>query len=390
MATTATETTTLIALTLPSSRYSAWMARYYVRATLSVPRARRLRRGRRDGHLRTRHQRGRHTDAVAIGLELTAPARLAAALAIVVTDPSPAPPVKRETGQRRRARTRPARRGSTVRPLGMAAAGTRARPCTRSSPGRHNPWTLPPTWQRSTAPVATPAPENWAAVDDAIRERMRELKMPAANSRARPGYRRRPSATSGGPDRGHHEHALVAISAVLRWRYDHLTNILHGQPEKNTAVRPASVASLKRALHSEVGLLKDDLSRLKEAIHAVDDKISVRQAVARQEHAHDPREPGARAEAISELPMLNDMDADYSPQYVKLARILRGKIKTGELGRFATLRASDLATDYHVSAPVAYATLEMLAANRYIDRLKGARYYHVAWDIAHTRSQAGA
>ena len=30
-------------------------------------------------------------------------------------------------------------------------------------------------------------------------------------------------------------------------------------------------------------------------------------------------------EAISDLPMLNDMNADYSPQYVKLARIIRGK-----------------------------------------------------------------
>jgi hypothetical protein len=233
-----------------------------------------------------------------------------------------------------------------------------------------------------------PAPENWAAVDDAIRERMRELKMPVAQLARETGLSPTTIRHIGRTDRGHHEHALVAISAVLGWQYDHLTNILHGQAERNTAARRASVASLKRALHSEVGLLKDDLSRLKEAIHAVDDKISVRQAVARQEHARDPREPGARAEAISELPMLNDMDADYSPQYVKLARILRGKIKTGELGRFATLRGSDLASDYHVSAQVAYATLEMLAANRYIDRLKGARYYHVAWDTAHPHSQA--
>ena len=32
-------------------------------------------------------------------------------------------------------------------------------------------------------------------------------------------------------------------------------------------------------------------------------------------------------EAISDLPMLNDIDADYSPQYVKLARIIRDKIE---------------------------------------------------------------
>jgi hypothetical protein len=35
-------------------------------------------------------------------------------------------------------------------------------------------------------------------------------------------------------------------------------------------------------------------------------------------------------EAIADLPMLNGIDADYSPQYVKLARILRAKIEAGE------------------------------------------------------------
>ena len=32
---------------------------------------------------------------------------------------------------------------------------------------------------------------------------------------------------------------------------------------------------------------------------------------------------------ISDMPMLHDIDADYSPQYVKLARILRDKIEAG-------------------------------------------------------------
>jgi hypothetical protein len=34
-------------------------------------------------------------------------------------------------------------------------------------------------------------------------------------------------------------------------------------------------------------------------------------------------------DAISDLPMLHDIDADYSPQYVKLARIIRDKIESG-------------------------------------------------------------
>ena len=38
-------------------------------------------------------------------------------------------------------------------------------------------------------------------------------------------------------------------------------------------------------------------------------------------------------EAISDLPMLHDIDADYTPQYVKLARILRDKIESGQYKR---------------------------------------------------------
>jgi anti-sigma regulatory factor (Ser/Thr protein kinase) len=93
MATTATKTTSLIAITLPSTRYSAWMARYYVRAALQD------------------HDLGdyaadaaavtselvtnaiTHTDATAVGLELTC-LEGAAAVAIVVTDPCSRPPVK--------------------------------------------------------------------------------------------------------------------------------------------------------------------------------------------------------------------------------------------------------------------------------------------------------
>jgi hypothetical protein len=49
---------------------------------------------------------------------------------------------------------------------------------------------------------------------------------------------------------------------------------------------------------------------------------------------------------ISDLPMLHDIDADYSPQYVKLARILRGKIESGQYLRGDILPAADLASQY--------------------------------------------
>jgi DNA-binding GntR family transcriptional regulator len=85
-------------------------------------------------------------------------------------------------------------------------------------------------------------------------------------------------------------------------------------------------------------------------------------------------------ETITDLPMLHDIDADYSPQYVKLARILRDRIESGDLERLHALPASALATEYGVSTRVAYATLEMLAANRYVGRTTGLKSYRVTWD----------
>jgi anti-sigma regulatory factor (Ser/Thr protein kinase) len=97
MAIAATETTSLVAFTLPGTPYSVRMARFYVRAALSY------------------HDLGdyaedaetvaselvtnaiTHAGASAVGLELTC-LKGTGALAIVVTDPCPLPPVKRVPG----------------------------------------------------------------------------------------------------------------------------------------------------------------------------------------------------------------------------------------------------------------------------------------------------
>jgi anti-sigma regulatory factor (Ser/Thr protein kinase) len=94
MAVAATETTSLVAFTLPGTAYSVQMARFYVRAALSY------------------HDLGdyaedaetvvselvtnaiTHADARSIGLELTC-LEGAGTLAIVITDPCPLPPVRR-------------------------------------------------------------------------------------------------------------------------------------------------------------------------------------------------------------------------------------------------------------------------------------------------------
>ena len=86
---------------------------------------------------------------------------------------------------------------------------------------------------------------------------------------------------------------------------------------------------------------------------------------------------------IADLPMLHDIDADYSPQYVKLARILRGKIVAGEYRRGDILPAADLTVQYQVSVRVTCNALAMLAANRYVSRPGAFRSYAVIW-------QAGA
>jgi DNA-binding GntR family transcriptional regulator len=82
---------------------------------------------------------------------------------------------------------------------------------------------------------------------------------------------------------------------------------------------------------------------------------------------------------ISDLPMLHDIDADYSPQYVKLARILRDKIETGEYQRGDILPATDLARAYKVSVRVTCSALAMLAANRYVSRSGAFASYSVIW-----------
>ena len=86
---------------------------------------------------------------------------------------------------------------------------------------------------------------------------------------------------------------------------------------------------------------------------------------------------------IADLPMLHDIDADYSPRYVKLARILRGKIESGRYRQGDILPAADLASRYKVSVRVTCNALAMLAANRYVNRPGAFRSYRVTW-------QAGA
>jgi DNA-binding GntR family transcriptional regulator len=82
---------------------------------------------------------------------------------------------------------------------------------------------------------------------------------------------------------------------------------------------------------------------------------------------------------ISDLPMLHDIDADYSPQYVRLARVLRDKIESGQYRRGDSMPAAELAGQYKVSMRVTCNALAMLAANRYLSRPGPFSSYNVIW-----------
>jgi DNA-binding GntR family transcriptional regulator len=92
-------------------------------------------------------------------------------------------------------------------------------------------------------------------------------------------------------------------------------------------------------------------------------------------------------EAISDLPMLHDIDADYSPQYVKLARIIRGKIESGQYKHGDPIRAASLVREHRVSMQVAWNALAMLAANKYVTRSASVGPYHAIWDAGRGEGQ---
>ncbi len=73
------------------------------------------------------------------------------------------------------------------------------------------------------------------------------------------------------------------------------------------------------------------------------------------------------------MPILHNIDAGIASQ---LARILCGKIESGEYRQGDILPAADLAHEHNVSIRISYRALTMLVANRYVSR-RGS--YHVIW-----------
>lgn len=79
--------------------------------------------------------------------------------------------------------------------------------------------------------------EDWPAVGNAISERMAEIKISTARLARETGLSETTVRYIAHPGKRRYRSSLVAISAVLGWRYDHLTNILKGEPHRNTPTR---------------------------------------------------------------------------------------------------------------------------------------------------------
>lgn len=124
--------------------------------------------------------------------------------------------------------------------------------------------------------------EDWAAVSLAIRNRLRELSMSIAHLARETGLSETTIRYIGNPASGHNKSTLVAISAVLRWRYDHLINVLRGEPDKNTPPPRPADANLQRVLRDEVDPVKEELASLKDIVRGMDQKVDVLISVQRQ------------------------------------------------------------------------------------------------------------
>lgn len=247
MATAATETESLVAFTLPGTPYSVRMARFYVKAALGYYDL-----GQFAGDAETVTSELvtnaiTHAGARAVGLELTC-LRGAGTLAIVVTDPSPLPPIVREPGGEsehwrglRVVEALSVRWGWRPQGSGKAVFAILSREGLGDllmNAERH---------------------QDWPAVGEAVRKRLAERKISIARLARESGLSETTIRYIGKSGERHYKSSLVAISAVLGWRHDYLTNILLGEPQRNA--RPK-------------GPVEERLCRIESKLSVIVDKIS--------------------------------------------------------------------------------------------------------------------
>ena len=104
--------------------------------------------------------------------------------------------------------------------------------------------------------MTEPEEKDEAAVGEAVRDRMYELHFSMAQLVRETGLSETTIRYIGQPNTTRSKSVLVALSAGLRWRHDHLANILAGYPGRNAQ---AQEGALLAALSEAVGKLKTDL-----------------------------------------------------------------------------------------------------------------------------------
>jgi hypothetical protein len=118
---------------------------------------------------------------------------------------------------------------------------------------------------------------DWAAVDQAVTERMSELHMSLSYLARETGLSQTTIRYLGTPAKKHNKSTLVAISVVLGWRYDHLRNILRGEPEKN--IREPGNSPLEsyfeNLLRAEVGPMREEMAELAKTVNGMGKQIDV-------------------------------------------------------------------------------------------------------------------
>jgi hypothetical protein len=117
--------------------------------------------------------------------------------------------------------------------------------------------------------------EDWVAVGHAVSERIGRLRISLAYLARETGLSETTIRYIDKPTSRHNKSTLVALSAVLGWRYDHLTNILRGESHKNDSITSPIESHFENLLHTEVGPVKDEVAVLKDIVQTIDTKIDV-------------------------------------------------------------------------------------------------------------------
>lgn len=118
---------------------------------------------------------------------------------------------------------------------------------------------------------------DWAAADRAVTERLSELHMSLSYLARETGLSQTTIRYLGTPNKKHNKSTLVAISAILGWRHDHLINVLHGEPEKNilTAGSSPVEAYFQNLLNAEVGPMREQVAELVKTVNGITKTIDV-------------------------------------------------------------------------------------------------------------------